>query len=82
MLLSLYTLKKAGAWSNTTIALDMETGEVLGVYGDYLRLLNLQKLMTLNREMGDEGFGQLHYSTACINFIMVIGYATFTSVHV
>jgi len=49
---------------------------------DYLRLLNLQKLMTLNREMGDEGFSQLHYSTAWINFIMVIDYATFTSVHV
>jgi hypothetical protein len=66
---------------DTTIALDMETDEVLG-YGDYLRLLNLQKLMTLNREMGDEGFGQLHYSTAWITFIMVIGYATFPSVHV
>ena len=49
---------------------------------DYLRLLNLQKLMTLNREMGDEGFSLLHYSAAWINFIMVIDYATFPLVHV
>jgi len=66
---------------DTTIALDTDTDEVLG-YGDYLRLLSLQKLMTLNREMGDEGFSQLHYSAAWIIFVMVIDYATFTSVHV
>jgi hypothetical protein len=38
--------------------------------------------MTLNREMGDEGFSQLHYSTAWIIFVMVVDYATFTLVYV
>ena len=36
------------------ITLDIETDEVLGMYSDYLRLLNLQKLMVIYREMGDD----------------------------
>ena len=36
------------------INLDIETVEVLGMYSDYLRLLNLQKLMTLYWEMEDD----------------------------
>jgi hypothetical protein len=46
---------------DTAIALDMETDEVLSLYSDYLRLLNLQKLMTLYRGMGDEDFIMLEY---------------------
>ena len=34
------------------IDLDMETDEVLGMYDDYLRLLNLQKLMSMYRSWG------------------------------
>ena len=44
---------------DTAIALDIDTDEIMGVYGDCLRLLNLQKLMTLYREMGGEDFGLL-----------------------
>ena len=36
------------------INLDIETDEVLGMYSDYLRLLNLQKLMTIYKEIGDD----------------------------
>ncbi len=32
----------------------METDEVLGMYSDYLRLLNLQKLITIYNEIGDD----------------------------
>ncbi len=39
--------KEGKSLVDTAIALDMETDEVLGMYSDYLRLLNLQKLMTL-----------------------------------
>ena len=46
---------------DVAIALNIDTDEVLGMYNDYLRLLNLQKLMTLYREMGDEDFGLLEY---------------------
>ena len=35
------------------ITLDMEPDEVLSMYSDYLRLLNLQKLTTIYKEMGD-----------------------------
>ena len=45
----------------SAIALDIDTDEVLRVYSDYLRLLNLQKLMTLYRELGDEDFSLLEY---------------------
>ena len=53
--------KEGKSLVDTAIALDIDTDEVLGVYCDYLRLLNLQKLMTLYREMGDEDFGLLEY---------------------
>jgi hypothetical protein len=46
---------------DTAIAMDIDTYEVLGVYRDYLRLLNLQKLMTLYWELGDEDFNLLEY---------------------
>ena len=46
---------------DVAIILNMEADEVLGVYGDFLRLLNLNKLMTLYREMGDEDFSLLEY---------------------
>ena len=32
----------------------MDTDEVLGLYNDYLRLLNMQKLMTLYNEMEND----------------------------
>ena len=53
--------KEGKSLVDIAIALDMETDEVLGMYSDYLRLLNLQKLMTLYREMGDEDFSLLEY---------------------
>jgi hypothetical protein len=36
------------------INLDIETDEVLRMYSDYLRLLNLQRLMAIYKEMGDD----------------------------
>ncbi len=39
---------------DVAITLNVDTDEVLGMYSDYLRLLNLQKLMTIYREMGDD----------------------------
>ena len=39
---------------DVAITLNIETDEVLGMYSDYLRLLNLQKLMTIYREMEDD----------------------------
>ena len=47
---------------DVAIILDIETDEVLGMYYDYLRLLNLQKLMTIYKEMGDEDFSLLELS--------------------
>ena len=46
---------------DVAIALNIYTDEVLGMYSDYLRLLNLQKLMILYRELGDEEFSLLEY---------------------
>ncbi len=39
---------------DVAITLDMEADEVLGMYSDYLRLLNLDKLITIYNEMGDD----------------------------
>lgn len=39
---------------DVAIILNIDTDEVLGMYSDYLRLLNLQKLMTIYKEMGDD----------------------------
>ena len=36
------------------ITLNIDTDEVLDLYNDYLRLLNLQKLMTIYKEMGTD----------------------------
>ena len=36
---------------DVAIVLNIDTDETLGMYSDYLRLLNLQKLMTIYREM-------------------------------
>jgi hypothetical protein len=53
--------KEGKSLVDIAITLDMETDEVLCTYNDYLRLLNLQKLMTLYRELGDEDFGLLEH---------------------
>ena len=39
---------------DVAIILNIDTDEVLGMHYDYLRLLNLDKLMTLYREMEDD----------------------------
>jgi hypothetical protein len=39
---------------DVAIILNIDTDEVLSFYNDYLRLLNLQKLMTIYREMEDD----------------------------
>ena len=70
--------KEGKSLVDTAIALDIDTDEVLGVYGDYLRLLNLQKLMTLYREMGDEDFSLLEY---LYNQIKWEGLATKRDIH-
>ena len=46
--------KEGKSLVDIAITLDIETDEVLSMYSDYLRLLNLQKLMTIYREMGDD----------------------------
>jgi hypothetical protein len=46
---------------DVAITLNIETDEILGLYNDYLRLLNLQKLVTLYRQMDDEDFHLLEY---------------------
>jgi hypothetical protein len=53
--------KEGRSLVSVAIALDIETDEVLRFYADYLRLLNLGKLMTLYRELDDEDFGLLEY---------------------
>ena len=56
-----HIVKEGKILVDTAIALDIDTDEVLGMYFDYLRLLNLQKLMTLYWELGDEDFSLLEY---------------------
>ena len=63
---------------DVAINLNIETDEVLGMYYDYLRLLNLQKLMTLYREMGDEDFSLLEY---LYNQLKCEGLATKKDIH-
>jgi hypothetical protein len=46
---------------NVAIALDMDADEVLGIHNNYLRLLNLDSLMTLYRELEDSDFNLLVY---------------------
>ena len=46
---------------NVAIALDIGADEVLGIHNDYLRLLNLDSLMTLYRELDDNDFNLLVY---------------------
>ena len=53
--------KEGKSLIDVAIALDIDADEVLGAYSDYLRLLNLNKLMTLYRELGDEDFSLLEY---------------------
>ena len=43
------------------IVLDIDADEVFGIYNDYLRLLNLDSLITLYREMEDSDFNLLVY---------------------
>jgi len=46
---------------NVAIALDIGADEVLGIHNDYLRLLNLDSLMTLYRDLDDNDFNLLVY---------------------
>ena len=46
---------------NVAIALDMDADGVLCIHDDYLRLLNLDSLMTLYRELDDNDFNLLVY---------------------
>jgi len=46
---------------NVAIALDIGADEVLGIHNDYLRLLNLDSLMTLYRDLDDNDFNLLMY---------------------
>ena len=46
--------KKCTNLVDVAIALNIDTDEVLGMYSDYLRLLNLQKLITIYKEIGDD----------------------------
>jgi hypothetical protein len=46
---------------DVAIALDMDADEVIGIHNDYLRLLNLDSLMTLYRELEDSDFNLLVY---------------------
>jgi hypothetical protein len=46
---------------NVAITLDIDADEVLGIHNDYLRLLNLDSLMTLYRELEDSDFNLLVY---------------------
>ena len=46
---------------DVAITLNIETDDVLGMHSDYLRLLNLDSLTTLYRELGDNDFNLLVY---------------------
>lgn len=46
---------------NVAIVMDIDADEVLGIHNDYLRLLNLDSLMTLYRELEDSDFNLLVY---------------------
>jgi hypothetical protein len=46
---------------NVAIALGMDADEVLSIRYDYLRLLNMDRLMTLYRELDDNDFNLLVY---------------------
>ncbi len=43
------------------IVLNMDADEALGIHNDYLRLLNMDSLMTLHRELEDNDFNLLVY---------------------
>lgn len=46
--------KKCTNLVDVAIALNIDTDEVLGMYSDYLRLLNLQKLIVIYNEIGND----------------------------
>jgi hypothetical protein len=46
---------------DVAIVLDIDADDVLGIHNDYLRLLNLDSLMTLYRELEDSDFNLLVY---------------------
>lgn len=46
---------------DVAIILDVETDDVLCMHSDYLRLLNLDSLMALHRELEDSEFNLLVY---------------------
>jgi hypothetical protein len=46
---------------DTTIVLDIDTDETIDLYNDYLRLLNMQKLMSMYKELGNDGIYFLNY---------------------
>ena len=39
---------------NVTIALNLESDDLIGLYEDYFQLLNLDKLFTIHKELGNE----------------------------
>jgi len=53
--------KESKSLVDIAIALDIGADEVLGIHNDYLRLLNLDSLMTLYRELEDNDFNLLVY---------------------
>jgi hypothetical protein len=46
---------------DTTIVLDIDTDETIDLYNDYLRLVNMQKLMSMYKELGNDGIYFLNY---------------------
>jgi hypothetical protein len=46
---------------DTTIVLEIDTDETIDLYNDYLRLLNMQKLMSMYKELGNDGIYFLNY---------------------
>jgi hypothetical protein len=53
--------KEGKSLVDVAIILNVDADEVLGMYSDYLRLMNLQKLMSMYKELGDDGLYFLNY---------------------
>ena len=70
--------KEGKSLVDVAIAMEIDTDRTMGLYNDYLRLLNLQKLMSMYKELGDDGLYFLNY---LYNQIKYEGLATKKDIH-
>ena len=70
--------KEGKSLVDTAFTLDIDTDRTMGLYNDYLKLLNLQKLMSIYKDLGDDGIYFLNYLYNQLNWA---GLATKKDIH-